>query len=54
MYEDEGSCCKVEVANGVHILLLELTDGGVVAGEYVVVNGGEVGWAFLKLAGVDG
>jgi len=38
----------------VRVLLLELADGGVSTGEDAVVDGGEVSWAFLKLAGADG
>jgi len=32
------------------VMFLELTGGGEAAGDDAVVDGGKVGWAFLKLA----
>ncbi len=50
MYENEGARSEVEVVNCVRMLLFELADRGEAAGEDVVMNGSEVGWAFLELA----
>jgi len=50
-YKNECAKGKVEVANHVHMLLLELAGGGEAAGEDAVMDGSKVGWMFLELAG---
>jgi len=54
VYKDKGSLHKVEIAYGVGVVLLELADGGVVAGGDAIMDCGKISWALLKLADVGG
>ena len=50
MHENKCAWSKVEVMDRVRMMFLKLTGRGEAAGDDAVVDGGEVGWAFLKLA----
>ena len=49
--KDEQAWCEVVITYGIRILLLELSDGGMVAGADVFMDGSKVGRMLLELAG---
>jgi len=52
VHKNECAWSEVKVADRVRVMFLELMGRGKAAGDDAVVDGGEVSWAFLKLASV--